>query len=264
MSAPNLLQPLWSYLLEHWGSIISYWMFPAIVGWFVYVGVGCYFALKDIGPWRSEATRVHKDEWPTARDILYVGGVQAGIYTLMNVGVWLVDDHSVALPTEAPTVWEFVRDLTVSLVVGDFLVYLEHIVHHKVSFLYSNVHYVHHRFKTDLFAWCAGWVHPFETAVFAFCEILYPCILYPVHPLTLWVFEFVFISLLLEEHSGHDLWWSPYRWVPSVCGGAVPHSLHHTKVKVNFGFLFAVWDKMFGTFLDPAQHSAHCTEKKMD
>ena len=192
MSAPVLLQPLWSYLLEHWGGLLSYWMFHAIVGWFVYVGVGLYFALKDIGPWRSEATRLHKEDWPTAREILYVGGVQVGVYTLMNVGVWLVDNHSVELPTDAPTVWEFVRDLATCLLVGDFLVYLEHIAHHKLSFLYSKVHYVHHRFKTDLFAWCAGWVHPFETAVFALCEILYPCVLCPVHPLTLWVFECIF------------------------------------------------------------------------
>lgn len=250
--AKSLLQPLWSYLVHRWGSVISYTLFPAGVGWVVYTGVGIYFALKDLGPWRSESTRIHKDVWPTKKEVFRVGGIQTAIYALLNVLMWYVYPHHVKVPIEAPTVWEFLRDLCISLLVGDFLVYWEHRIHHQLRFLYTNVHYVHHRFKADLFAWAAGWVHPFELIVFAFCMIVYPWLLCPVHPLTLWVYISIFVCLLLEEHSGHDVWWSPYYWVPVVFGGAVPHSVHHTKVTSNFGFIFAIWDKIFGTYLAPS------------
>ena len=103
-----------------------------------------------------------------------------------------------------------------------------------------------------MFSWAAGWVHPFELTVFGFCMIVYPLILCPIHPLSLWVYEFIFVGLLLEEHSNHYVWWSPGHWVPAIFGGAVPHEVHHTKVKANYGFLFAIWDQMFGTYLPPS------------
>lgn len=82
--------------------------------------------------------------------------------------------------------------------------------------------------------------------------IVYPYMLSPVHPLTFWLYECIFIGILLEEHSNHDVWWSPGHWVPGIFGGAVPHDVHHLKVMTNYGFIFAIWDRMFGTFLPPS------------
>ena len=216
------------------------------------MGVGIYFTLKDIGPWRSEATRIHKDAWPTKREVFRVAGTQIAIYTLLNAIMWYFFPYHVELPAEAPTVWELLRDLTISLLVSDFLTYLEHIINHKDRFLYIHVHHVHHHYKTGLFAFCAGSVHPIEGLEIFLCMTLYPWVLCPVHPLTLWIHISIFSGLLLEEHSGHDVWWSPYNWVPVIFGGAVPHSVHHTKVTTNYGFLFAIWDKLFGTYLYPS------------
>ena len=253
MSSERLLQPLWNYILRDWSNLVSLWFFPSLLGWVVYVGVGVYFMLKDVGPLRSEATRLHKGDadWPTWRKVLYVGGTQIGIYALINAAFWICLPYHVVMPELAPTVWELVRDFCTSMLIGDFLVYLEHIVHHKILFLYKHVHHVHHCFRTDLFSWCAGWVHPFELTVFALCMIIYPWILSPVHPLTLWIYLSVFVALLLEEHSGHDVWWSPNHLIPSVFGGAVPHDVHHVKVKTNYGFVFTIWDRIFGTYLAP-------------
>ena len=136
-TSERLLQPLWEYILHNWGDIVSLWFFPSILGWVVYFGVGVYFTLKDVGPLRSEATRLHKDDndWPTLSKVLYVGGIQTGAYAIMNAILWLAFPFQVELPPLAPTVWELVRDLCISLLVGDFLVYLEHILHHKIAFL---------------------------------------------------------------------------------------------------------------------------------
>lgn len=252
MASAPLLQPVWNFVLGQCGDVASHWLFPSIVGFIAYGVVGIYFTLKDIGPWKSPATRINQDCWPEAKEIFWVAGIQMGVYATLNIIMWNALPHHVQLPFAAPTFYEVLRDLTISLLIGDFLVYVEHFAHHKISILYKKVHYVHHRFKKDLFSWCAGWVHPSELTIFALCMIVYPTILYPIHPLTFWVYEFIFISLLLEEHSNHDVWWSPGHWIPSIFGGAVPHDVHHIKVKTNYGFLFTIWDRMFGTFLPPA------------
>ena len=103
------------------------------------------------------------------------------------------------------------------------------------------------------FPGCAGWVHPFEITVTIIFMVLYPWILFPVHPLILWAYACVVVPFLVEEHSGHDVWWSPHNWVPSIFGGAVPHEVHHIKNKYNYGFVFAIWDKAFGTYLPPSK-----------
>ena len=188
-ASDRLLQPLWNYIRHNWGNVVSLWFFPTILGWVIYVGVGFYFMLKDVGPFRSEATRLHKgDDWPSWYNVMKVGGIQAGVYALINLVLWFCFPFHLTLPELAPTVLELMCDFWLSMLTGDFLVYLEHLMHHKMTFLYKHVHHVHHRFKTDLFSWCAGWVHPFELMIFAFCMIVYPWILFPVHPLTLWCF----------------------------------------------------------------------------
>ena len=201
-----LLQPIWSFILHHCGDTVSHWLFPALVGYIAYATIGIYFTLKDIGPWKSTATRINQDCWPEAKEIFKIAGVQLGGYAILNIILWNTVPHRVELPPTAPALYEFLRDITVSLLIGDFLVYLEHLAHHKIFYLYKNIHSVHHRFKKDYFSWCAGWVHPFELTVFASCMIVYPALLRPIHPLSLWVYEFIFVGLLLEEHSNHDVW----------------------------------------------------------
>lgn len=248
----TLLQPVWNFILHHWGHVVSWWLFPSIVGLLAYVTVGIYFTLKDIGPLRSEATRIHKDVPLEAKEVFRIGSMITCTYAVLNAIAWFTSPHHITMPDQAPTIWEFARDFAISLLVGDFLVYVEHITHHKIRFLYRHVHCVHHSYKHDLFSWAASWVHPIEQLCFALCMVAYPWLLNPVHPLTLWAFEFVFIALVMEEHSGHDIWWSPHRWIPWWFGGAVPHDLHHLKVKTNYGFVLTIWDRMFGTYLPPA------------
>ena len=69
---------------------------------------------------------------------------------------------------------------------------------------------------------------------------------------TRWVFAALWTTCLIDEHSGHDVWWSPYQLLPCTGrpqgGGAAPHDIHHYKPSKNYGFLFCTWDRLFGTF----------------
>ena len=75
MSTQRLLQPLWDLILTKGGNLVSYWLFPLVLGSTVYMGTALYFTTKDIGPWRSEKTRINTNTWPSVRGVINVGGI---------------------------------------------------------------------------------------------------------------------------------------------------------------------------------------------
>ena len=62
---------------------------------------------------------------------------------------------------------------------------------------------------------------PFESAT---CD-LDACV-FVSHPLSFWIFISLWVICLVEEHSGHDVWWSPHKFLPfSMGGGAAPRNI---------------------------------------
>ena len=130
MSTQRLLQPLWDLILRKCGNFVSFWLFPLVLQSTVYMGTALYFTTKDIGPWKSEKTRIHNDTWPSVRKIINVGAIQVTAYTALHTLIWFALPYFVFLPEEAPTLLEFTRDLTTAVIIGDFLMFLNHIMHH--------------------------------------------------------------------------------------------------------------------------------------
>ena len=251
MIVDGTIQQIWSYIIQRWDGVVSHWLFPAVVGYVVLVTLAIYFTLKDIGPFKS--ARINQNPLPDAKYMFRVASFQCISYAAGIIIFWIAIPHHVELPPTVPTLSEFFLDLSISLVIGDFLYFLQHILHHKIPFLWKKVHYVHHRFKRDVFCWAVGWAHPFEMILGLLAVFVYPCAIRPIHPLSMWVYVSIFFGLLVEEHSNHDVWWSPGHWVPAIFGGAVPHGVHHAKIRGNYGFLFAFWDKAFGTYIPPCE-----------
>eukprot|EP00697_Spironema_sp_BW2_P009205 gnl/Spiro4/24032_TR11907_c0_g1_i1.p1 gnl/Spiro4/24032_TR11907_c0_g1~~gnl/Spiro4/24032_TR11907_c0_g1_i1.p1 ORF type:complete len:185 (-),score=48.01 gnl/Spiro4/24032_TR11907_c0_g1_i1:51-605(-) len=134
------------------------------------------------------------------------------------------------------------------VLIGDFLMYAEHRVMHIVPFLRNHIHSVHHKYTT-VFSWAGGWVHPAEDAVVVACVIVTPWLI-RAHPLSFWVYVVLWVVCLIDEHSGHDVWWSPARWMPfHIGGGGLPHDIHHTPFTTrNYGFMLCLWDQIFHTY----------------
>ena len=82
----------------------------------------------------------------------------------------------------------------------------------------KNIHSVHHAYHAP-FSWAGGWVHPLEDMVVILCQTFFPIFISPVHPLSFWCFTAFWTICLIEEHSGHDVFWAPYNWMPfaKVC-----------------------------------------------
>ena len=250
MSTGNILQPFWDIILNNFGGLISHWFFPMLFNECIYLLGGLYFLMLDFGPLKSDSTRLHKNDKLCLNDIITKAGIQFAVYTIFVLFMWYVFPFHLEIPLDAPTLSEFSTDLILVLLIGDLLFYVEHILNHKTSFLYKNFHYVHHSFKEDMFAWCAGWVHPIEGFTYSLSMCFIPVVLYKIHPLTHWAYITVLVMLILEEHCGHDVWWSPNHVIPKIFGGAVPHDVHHLKSNANFGFILTIWDRMFGTYIE--------------
>ena len=92
---------------------------------------------------------------------------------------------------------------------------------------------------------------PIEDIIVVVCQAI-PAYLFSIHPLTLYTFTTIWVVCLIDEHSGHDVWWSPYQILPftgcPVGGGAAPHDIHHYKPRKNYGFIFVIWDRLFCTY----------------
>eukprot|EP00754_Rhynchopus_humris_P026505 Rhum_TRINITY_DN15024_c14_g1::Rhum_TRINITY_DN15024_c14_g1_i1::g.133875::m.133875/K10223/CH25H; cholesterol 25-hydroxylase len=258
--ADRLVQATWDETLRLTMPYASNYMVEAsiaFVSWFV---ICMYFTYLDVT--RSE-TKVQKDYWPSAKEMLEVAIPQIIIYGA-GCGYtwyqWATEPERFALdmPTEAPTFLTLIGQVAAAMVAGDFLIYWEHRFMHYNAYLRNHVHSVHHAYSAP-FGWSGGWVHPIEDCIVVSAQAIPAYFI--CHPMARWIFASLWTILLIDEHSGHDVWWSPFNWlIPdhrSIGGGADPHDIHHYKVDKNYSFCFCVWDRMFGTYEDPSPYTVN-------
>eukprot|EP01060_Flectonema_neradi_P019736 TRINITY_DN2707_c0_g1_i1.p1 TRINITY_DN2707_c0_g1~~TRINITY_DN2707_c0_g1_i1.p1 ORF type:complete len:332 (+),score=32.44 TRINITY_DN2707_c0_g1_i1:55-996(+) len=219
----------------------------AFVAWLI----SClYFTYLDVT--RSD-TKVQKDYWPTNREMLKTAIPQLILYPLGCGYTWYLwstypEEYRTTHPKDAPPFFVFMGQLVFAMTLGDFILYWQHRIFHIIPYLRNHVHSVHHEYSAP-FGWAGGWVHPLEDAtaiVFQSIPAYYIC-----HPMGRYLYCFLWTIFLIDEHSGHDVWWSPSRWV-SFGGGGETHDIHHYFPTKNYGFIFCFWDKLFGTYLEPS------------
>ena len=194
-----------------------------------YVLICGYFTALDLC--KCKDTKIQRDYWPSARDIWTAAAPQLAAYTVLLSASWIAWSlcpawMSVHLPKAAPSMVEFAAHLSFCFVVGDFLIYWEHRIMHTVPYLRRNIHSVHHEY-TAVFSWAGGWVHPVEDAVVVICQAI-PVLMLGCHPITYWAFAVLWVVCLIDEHSGHDVWWSPYQLLPftgSPMGGGENYTM---------------------------------------
>jgi cholesterol 25-hydroxylase len=248
----RMLQPVWDGMLRG-EPYVSNAFFAGTIGTASFVLVCTYFTCLDLT--HSLSTKVQKDYFPSAKDQWAAAWPQLLIYALGQTATWYSwsmypASLSIDLPRQAPELWKFVVDFSVICLAGDFLIYWEHRLMHAVPYLRRNIHSIHHTYGT-VFSWAGGVVHPLEDAVVILCQIA-PILAIRPHPIVYWLFSAFWVVCLVDEHSGHDVWWSPYQILPftgcPIGGGGAPHDIHHYKPTQNFGFLFTIWDRCFDTF----------------
>jgi sterol desaturase/sphingolipid hydroxylase (fatty acid hydroxylase superfamily) len=178
---------------------------------------------------------------------LFTALLTLAIYSAAYVGLapW-------RLPVDSPWTW------LVALVAYDFLYYWHHRAGHRVAIFWA-AHVVHHQsedynLSTALRQTSSGWL---------FGWVFYlPMALAGVPPLVFGVVALV--DLLYQfwvhtEHVGRLGWFD--RWFCAPSNHRVHHAVNDAYLDKNYGGIFIVWDRLFGTYAaeDPKERCVYGT-----
>lgn len=152
-----------------------------------------------------------------------------GLFNLVEVPFWLA--------------------ITVSIVILDFAVYLQHVIFHKVPFLWR-LHRMHHA-DLEFDATTALRFHPIEILISMAIKLAVVAVLGPPAVAVL-LFEIILNGTALFNHSNIRISERFDRFLRFLVVTPDMHRVHHsTKLREansNFGFNLPWWDRLLGTY----------------
>lgn len=195
--------------------------------------------------------------WPTN---LAMGAANAAILRLVvpllaviaaegaaDTGIGLL--NQIALP-----VW---MEIAIAVVALDAVIFGQHRLFHRMPWLWR-IHSVHHADR-DVDVTTALRFHPLEIVLSAGIKLLAVLAL-GAPPLAVLLFEIILNGMAMFNHANLAL---PGRLDPllrRVLVTPAMHRLHHATVPgprlPNFGFNLSLWDRLLGTYADPADRPA--------
>lgn len=144
----------------------------------------------------------------------------------------------------------FLAAVILSVVVMDFIIYLQHVMVHAVPLLWR-VHRVHHA-DLDFDVTTGARFHPIEIVLsmlikFATIVVLGPPVVAVV------IFEVVLNAMAMFNHSNVRLPLGLDRVLRLIVVTPDMHRVHHSvednETNSNFGFNLSIWDRLFGTYI---------------
>ncbi|XP_051965871.1 cholesterol 25-hydroxylase-like protein [Xyrauchen texanus] len=149
-------------------------------------------------------------------------------------------------PERAPSSFLALSECICCMLMFDTLFFMFHYTIHKFSWLFHNVHRIHH-LNRDTFA-LAAQDSSISELLFLQALAFISVMLLGCHPLSEILFHLVNTWMAVEDHCGYDFPWALHRLLPCF-GGAPYHLAHHQQLKGNFAPYFRHWDCIFGTSL---------------
>ncbi|NOY66816.1 MAG: sterol desaturase family protein [Gammaproteobacteria bacterium] len=141
--------------------------------------------------------------------------------------------------------------VVISVIVMDFIIYLQHVLVHAVPALWR-LHRMHHA-DVDIDVTTGARFHPFEIILsmlikFATIVVLGPPVIAVI------IFEVVLNATAMFNHSNVRMPAGLDRLIRLVLVTPDMHRVHHSveddEANSNFGFSLPWWDRMFGTYRD--------------
>lgn len=166
--------------------------------------------------------------------------------------VWLIKSVEPVLSFHVwPTQWPFVVQVILGIAIWDLGNHLAHRWAHKVAFLWR-FHSVHHA-APRLSVINTGRLHPFDVVKSVAIGAPIPVLLGVPEDVSLWYAAFnVFIGQL--THSNVNLKCGVFNYFLSTPN---LHRWHHSPYRqetdTNFGETTMIWDRVFGTYFNPAR-----------
>jgi len=245
----HLLQPFWDLRFGH-ESMLESPLFPIVISLSLYVLGMIPFTVIDLfgRDWKwIQQYKIQPERvvcWHHVRRAMALTTWNHLLYILPVSVAQVVWTPDTVLPALAPTVWEFFWHQLAALLVFDFEYYLWHLIHHRVRWLYRNVHALHHEYSSPS-VWVTEYLHPYELFSIGVFTTTSP-MLFGAHPLTIWAFMQFSIIISIDDHCGYDLPLLPHNWMP-FWGGSIKHDMHHRRPLTNYQPFFNWFDRIFGT-----------------
>jgi squalene/oxidosqualene cyclase-like protein len=136
------------------------------------------------------------------------------------------------------------------LMITDGIQFLMHLGEHRVHpDLYKRSHKPHHEFKSPILADAFDGSVP-DTTVMILIPLVCAAHLVPANVWSYMAFGSIYGNYLCLIHSEFA---HPFdRLMRLLCvGTASDHHVHHRKFVYNYGHIFMLWDRLYGSYLDP-------------
>lgn len=143
------------------------------------------------------------------------------------------------------SLWYLALSFVVLTIIHEVYFYFTHVWMHKPG-LYQKIHAVHHAsVKTS--PWASFSFHPYEAIVHAvFLPLM--AVVIPLHPVIIIVYLTFMTLTAISNHLGVEI--IGYKWMRDLFISGEHHSLHHKRMKINFGLYYTFMDKIMGTEFD--------------
>ncbi len=188
-----------------------------------------------------------RDLWCFLFDVTSVWLFLGNLLTL-GVLTWLVRRIQFEPIAPAMSVWVWIP---IYFLVTDFAFYLLHRALHRFPSLWA-LHKYHHS-ATEFTALTARRLHPVESALSSFTFVIGGALVgVPTEGLFLFT-SLDFCRSLLIHSNLQSTWGSVGRWLLiSPAAHHIHHSADRKHYDRNFGGIFCIWDRLFGTWSEPA------------
>lgn len=146
-----------------------------------------------------------------------------------------------------PELQETILQIGIFILIEDFCFYWSHRVLH-IPFLYKRIHKTHHEYNVSISA-AAEYAHPLEYLLGNSLPLAAGPFIYgqgKIHIVTWLTWVFFRTLTTCEGHSGYEVPWSPFRYLPLNTNSSY-HDYHHLTNQGNFSSFTIIWDTLMQT-----------------
>jgi len=144
--------------------------------------------------------------------------------------------------------------IALSIIVLDFAIYWQHVASHKIPIIWA-FHKMHHADR-DIDVSTGSRFHPVEIALSMIYKMLVILVLGPL-AVSVFVFEIIVSASAMFNHANVKLplWLDKLLRILVVTPDM--HRVHHSTIRretdSDYGFFLAIWDRIFGSYIDQPQ-----------
>lgn len=219
----------------------------------VFLGLFTILALLETLLPRRARVQTRNKRWVTNWGITIANAltlrVMALALPLLAVGA-AVDAQAQGWGAFNALTWPVWLEITLTILIMDFAIWLQHLITHKVPLLWQ-LHRVHHADR-DMDVTTAIRFHPVEIGLSMLLKIGLVYLLGP-SAVAVIVFEIMLNGTAMFNHANIRL---PLRLDALVRRVLVTpdmhrvhHSVHRAEHDSNYGFSLSIWDQIFGTYI---------------